>query len=186
MGVNPYRIYNRNEPIPNGRYRMLFHHLKSYVNYNIPKYFHSYPEYGLFSGASQVQLDVDYEDLIMTIRAFSRLEPIKALLFSNSVLLNEREDLQCCRDMFWEDSTHGINPHNIGMFDKEPESVKELQAYIESTSMYCVERGEKYINFPPVPVLESFQKERVRGEYYDTQASTYKTIEVTPELSDLD
>ena len=114
------------------------------------------------------------------------LEKEEGVLFSNSVLLNEREDLQCCRDMFWEDSAHGINPHNIGMFDKEPESVKELQAYIESTSMYCVERGEKYINFPPVPVLEYFQKERVRGEYYDTQASTYKTIEVTPELSDLD
>lgn len=52
--------------------------------------------------------------------------------------------------------------------------------------MYCVERGEKYINFPPVPVLEYFQKERVRGEYYDVEASTYKTIEVIPELSDLD
>lgn len=93
MGVNPYRIYNHKEPIHNGRYRMLLHHLNSYVTYDIPKYFHPYPEYGLFSSASQVQLDVDYEDLIMTIRAFSRLEPIKAVLFSNSVLLGEREEL---------------------------------------------------------------------------------------------
>lgn len=186
MGVNPYRIYNHNEPIANGRYRMLFHHLKSYVNYDIPKYFHPYPGYGLFSSASQVQLDVDYENLVTTIRAFSRLEPIKALLFSNSVLLGEREDLQCCRDMFWEDSTHGINPHNIGMFDKEPESVEELQAYIESTSIYCVERDVKYINFPPVPILDYFQKESVTGEYYDVAQGIYKTIEVKPQLSDID
>lgn len=63
MGVNPYRIYNHNVPIPNGRYRMLFHHLNSYKNYDVPMYFHPYPEYGTFSSASQVQLDVDYEDL---------------------------------------------------------------------------------------------------------------------------
>ena len=31
MGVNPYRVYNKNVPIPNGRYRMLFHHLKQYL-----------------------------------------------------------------------------------------------------------------------------------------------------------
>lgn len=103
MGVNPYRIYNRNVPIPNGRYRMLFHHLNSYKNYQLPMYFHEYPEYGTFSSASQVQLDVDYEDLIPTLRAFSRVEPIKALLFSNSVLLDEHEELLCCRDMFWID-----------------------------------------------------------------------------------
>lgn len=82
--------------------------------------------YGLFASASQVQLDVDYEELIMAIRAFSRLEPVKALLFNNSVLLGEHEELACCRDMFWENSTHGINPHNIGMFDCEIESIEDL------------------------------------------------------------
>lgn len=186
MGVNPYREYNYNYPIPNGRYRMLLHHLKSYNKYNIPKYFHSYPNYGLFSSASQVQLDVDYDDLIPTIQAFSKLEPIKAVLFSNSVLLGEREDLQCCRDMFWEDSTHGINLHNIGMFDKEPENVEELQAYIESTSIYCVERGAKYINFEPVPILEYFQREHITGEYYDEKEDNYKSITIEPQLSDID
>lgn len=57
MGVNPYRIYNHNVPIPNGRYRMLFHHLGSYKKYQLPMYFHDYPEFGTFSSASQVQLD---------------------------------------------------------------------------------------------------------------------------------
>lgn len=186
MGVNPYRIYNHHLPIPNGRYRMLLHHLESYEKYDIPKYFHPYPNYGLFSSASQVQLDVEYGDLVTTIRAFSKLEPIKALLFSNSVLLGEHEELQCCRDMFWEDSTHGINPHNVGMFEELPGSVEELQEYIESTSMYCVERGDKYINFPPVPVLEYFGMESVWGEYYDVDLGGYRSIEVHPEEGDIE
>lgn len=183
MGVNPYRNYNHNVPIPNGRYRMLFHHLNSYKNYDLPMYFHSYPEYGTFSSASQVQLDVDYEELLVTMRTFSRLEPVKALLFSNSVLLDEHEELLCCRDMFWENSTHGINPHNIGMFDCELENMEDLISYIESTSIYCVERGEKYINFPPVKIMDYFQQPVIRGEYYDN--GTYKSIDIQPRISDI-
>lgn len=185
MGVNPYRNYNQNIPIPNGRYRMLFHHLNSYPKYrDLSLYFHEYPDYGLFSSASQVQLDVNYEDLPMMIRAFSRIEPIKALLFNNSILIGEHEELACCRDMFWENSTHGINPHNIGMFDCEIESVEDLQAYIESASMYCVERGEKYINFSPIPVMEYFEQDTITGEYYDDGA--YHKISFAPELEDLE
>ncbi|MBR1568587.1 MAG: glutamylcysteine synthetase [Lachnospiraceae bacterium] len=183
FGVNPYRGYNHNVPILNGRYRMLFHHLHSYKEYSLPMYFHEYPAYGTFCSASQVQLDVEYENLIETINTFTRLEPIKALLFSNSILLDEHEELLCCRDMFWENSTHGINSHNIGMYELEFHSVQELQKYIESTSIYCVERGSKYINFPPIPILEYFTKEVVMGEYYD--GTKYCKIGVHPKLSDL-
>lgn len=183
MGVNPYRIYNHNVPIPNGRYRMLFHHLNSYEKYDLPMYFHKYPAYGTFSSASQVQLDVDYEELLPTIRAFSMLEPVKALLFSNSVLLGEHEELLCCRDMFWENSTHGINPHNVGMFDCSLESEEDLLSYIESTSIYCVEREEKYINFPPVNIMEYFERPYVEGEYYEN--GVYKNIRVIPRIEDI-
>jgi gamma-glutamylcysteine synthetase len=184
MGVNPYRNYNQNVPIPNGRYRMLFHHLSSYPKYeDLPMDFHSYPDYGLFSSASQVQLDVSYEELPMAIRAFSKVEPIKALLFNNSVMLGEEEELACCRDMFWENSTHGINPRNIGMFDCDIETVEDLQKYIESTSIYCLERDGKYINFPPEPVLEYYQEDSVTGEYYADGA--YHEISFAPDIEDL-
>jgi gamma-glutamylcysteine synthetase len=184
MGVNPYRNYNQNVPIPNGRYRMLFHHLSSYPKYeDLPMDFHSYPDYGLFSSASQVQLDVSYEELPMAIRAFSKVEPIKALLFNNSVMLGEEEELACCRDMFWENSTHGINPRNVGMFDCDIETVEDLQKYIESTSIYCLERDGKYINFPPEPVLEYYQEDSVTGEYYADGA--YHEISFAPDIEDL-
>ncbi|MBD5544863.1 MAG: glutamylcysteine synthetase [Lachnospiraceae bacterium] len=182
MGVNPYRIYNHNVPIPNGRYRMLFHHLHSYKKYDLPMFFHHYPEFGTFSSASQVQLDVNYEELLTTIHAFTKVEPIKAILFSNSVLLEEQEELLCCRDMLWENSTQGVNPHNVGMFDCTFESEEDLLSYIESTSIYCVERGDKYINFPPINIVEYFNRPYVEGEYYENGA--YKSIRIVPQIED--
>lgn len=185
MGVNPYYKENHNVPIPNGRYRMLFHHLNSYKKYkDIPMYFHNYPKYGTFSSASQVQLDVSFDKLPLTLNTFSKLEPIKALLFSNSVLLDENENNLCCRDMFWENSTHGINPHNIGMYNYEFTSIDDILAYIESTSIYCVERDEKYINFPPTKIDDYFSKSSITGEYF--KGGEYKNIEFTPQLSDLE
>lgn len=184
MGVNPYRQYNHNIPIPNGRYRMLFHHLNSFKKYfDVPMFFHRYPQYGTFSSAAQVQLDVEYDDLLTTLSAFSEVEPIKALLFSNSVLLGEHEELLCCRDMFWENSTHGINPHNVGMFECSFDSIDDLLSYIESTSIYCVERDNKYINFAPIKVMEYFARESVIGEYYED--GIYHSIEVKPEIEDI-
>lgn len=184
IGINPYRKYNHNLPIPNGRYRMLYHHLHSYKKYaHLPMYFHSYPEFGTFSSASQVQLDVSYDSLPMFLNTFSKLEPIKALLFSNSVMLGENEDILCCRDMFWENSTHGINPHNIGMYNYEFTSAEEILSYIESSSVYCLERDNKYINFPPTRVQDFFNKARITGEYYEN--GEYKTAEFSPQISDI-
>lgn len=183
MGINPYRKHNRNVPIENGRYRMLFHHLGTYKNYDLPMYFHEYSDFGTFSSAAQVQLDVEYNKLPLTINTFSKLEPIKALLFNNSVLLGEHDELHCCRDMFWENSTHGINPHNIGMYECEIESVDDLLNYIMSTSIYCVEKGEKYINFPPVNIVEYLKSSEIEGEYFSD--GEYKKIKFKPEPEDI-
>ncbi|MDR0854547.1 MAG: glutamylcysteine synthetase [Clostridiales Family XIII bacterium] len=185
LGINPYRKYNNLVPIPNGRYRMLFHHLQTYEKYRprVPMFFHPYPAYGMFSSASQVQLDVQEDKLIDTIKAFSLLEPLKAVLFSNSVLTEEHEEFICYRDMFWENSTHGINPHNIGMFDALPESIDELIEYIASTSIYCTEQDSKYINFEPINIVEYFAKEQVTGEYYC--GGEYKDITFVPKVQDL-
>ena len=168
MGINPNRMVNDNVPIENGRYKMLFHHLSSFSKYAcLPMYFHRYPQFGMFSSASQVQLDVTKDRLPQVINTFNQLEPIKALLFSNSVLLGENTDLLCCRDMLWENSTHGINPHNVGMYDCEIKTVDDLLNYISTTAIYCVERNGKYLNFKPVNLLEYFNTETLIGEYLE-------------------
>lgn len=184
MGINPYRKYNESIPIPSERYLMLYHHLKSYSRYlDQPMYFHSYPEYGMFSSASQVQLDVYKDDLVKTINVFSKIEPIKALLFSNSVLYEENNHITCFRDALWEYSTHGINPHNIGMYDVDFKSIDDLQSYLESLNIYCVMRDGAYINFPTMNLHEYFKKDSVKGEIYNN--GEYREIEIRPCISDI-
>ena len=184
MGINPYRKYNKEIPIPNERYLMLFNHLKSYTDYaDNMMYFHEFPAYGMFSSASQVQLDVPYDDLIENINVFSKLEPIKALLFSNSVLLEDNEDYVCFRDFLWEYSTHGINPHNIGMYNFEFQSISELLSYLESLNIYCVMRDGFYINFPSMSLKEFFNSEQITGEFYCK--GKFRSIDFEPSLDDI-
>lgn len=185
MGINPYRIYNQNVPVPNGRYRMLFHHLHSYDKYRtLPMYFHPHPEFGTFASASQVQLDITYGDIPEVINTFSLLEPVKALIFANSVLLGEAEDYLCYRDILWENSTHGINPHNVGAYEYLFKDADEFLDYIQSTSIYCAERDGKYINFTPMPLRDYFAKEEVEGEYYE--GGKYHRLIITPRKDDID
>ncbi|WP_405268652.1 hypothetical protein [Methanobrevibacter sp.] len=185
MGINPYRKYNKHLPIPSERYLMLYHHLKSAENYDhIPMHFHEYPEYGMFSSASQVQIDVHRDNLVHTINTFSKIEPIKALLFSNSVLVDENKHRTCFRDALWEYSTHGVNPHNIGMYNVDFEDIGDLQAYLESLNIYCVMRDGSYINFESMNLLDYFSKDSVVGEMYFN--GDYKEIEIEPTLDDIE
>lgn len=184
FGINPYRQYNNNVPIPNGRYRMLFHYLNSYTEYQPEKYFHSYPEFGTYSSASQVQIDVKEENLAHTINAFNSIEPLKALLFSNSVLNDENENFICARDMLWEHSMQGYNKHNTGMYNVEFKDSEEIVDYLSTTSIYCTERDGKYINFTPIMISEYFEKDAVEGEYF--RDGEYHKITFKPEKSDIE
>lgn len=183
LGINPAYNVNRNIPIVNERYRMLFHHLCSYENYGNEILFHDRPNFGLFSCASQVQLDVQEEDLVETLNTFTLLEPLKALLFANSIWTEDKNDFLCSRDYFWRNSLHGLNRHNVDMYGLTFESVDEVLLYIRSMSLYCVMRDGKYVNFPPTPLVEYFSKETIRGDVFED--GLYHSIEIRPELSDL-
>ncbi len=184
MGINPYYHINRNKPIPNERYRMLYHHLHSYPKYENNGFaFHRFPTFGTFTSASQVQIDIFYDDLIPVINTFGRLEPFKSLLFANS-LMDEEADLLCARNMLWERSMQGYNPHNIGMFEYELKDVNDLVEYIKTTSIYCTMRDGKYVNFEPVPINEYLKRDKIDGEYFDGER--YVDIEITPCIEDLE
>ena len=184
MGINPNYKVNNNVPVKSERYRMLLHHLSSYKKYGNSVPFHDHPNFGLFSCASQVQLDVEEEYLAETLNTFNRLEPLKAIMFANSIWNEDGADLLCSRDYFWRNSLHGLNPHNVDMFGVEFESADEIIAYIRSMSMYCVQREGKYINFVPTPLTEYFSADSIKGEYFD--GISYKQIDFRPELTDLE
>lgn len=184
MGINPHYNINHNQPIPNERYRMLFHHLHTYEKYeNDPElHFCNRADFGTFTSASQVQIDVDYDKLVDTINVFGALEPYKALLFGNSYM-PEYPEYMMVRNMLWEHSMQGYNVHNIGMFDENLESIEQLLSYIKTTSIYCAMRDGKYVNFKPIPISEYLQMDEVEGEYYD--GSQYQTIVIQPDIEDL-
>lgn len=180
MGINPYYGYNDIVPVPNGRYRMLLHHLKSYEKYADQMLFHNIPYYGLIACSAQTHVDADEQKLPEMINTFNRLEPLKALLFSNS----PGEDSLCIRDHLWRESMHGLNPHNVDCWNIEVGSTREIMAYIRSMSLYCTEREGKYINFPPTPIDEYFRKDVVEGEFFNGRG--YEKIRWEPKLSDLE
>ena len=184
MGLNPYYRYNNITPVPNGRYRMLLHHLKSYEKYADQMLFHKLPYYGLIACSAQTHLDASESDLPDMINSFNRLEPLKALLFSNSPFEDPEGDYLCVRDHLWRESMHGLNPHNVDGWNIEAGSTEEIVAYIRSMSLYCTERDGKYINFPPMPLEEYFAVDRVSGEYYE--GGRYRKISWQPQLTDLE
>ena len=185
MGINPNADINHNLPIQNERYRMLYHYLHSYPDHadEVDIRFHKRPDFGTFTSASQVQLDVDYEQLTDVINVFGLLEPYKAILFANSYL-PDYPDYLCVRNMLWEHSMQGYNPHNVGMFGKSLTNIDELIDYIGTQSIYCTMRDGKYINFTPMTVDDFFSSDSVEGEFYD--GKEYKKIQFAPEKNDLE
>ena len=182
MGVNPGWKNNNKEYLPSPRYQMLEGYLKRCRDWDEQMYFHPYPDFATYACASQVQLDVTKDKLISTIQAFTLLEPVKSRLFANAWMDSEPDNL-IVRDMFWENSTHGINPHNIGMYKQIPEDLDELLEYISRTSLFCTERDGHYLHFKPIPVIEYFEREYIEGEYYEN--GVYYPYTFTPEDSDL-
>lgn len=184
MGINPNYAVDYNRPVPNERYRMLYHYLHSYRRYQsgLDTMFHDFPEFGTFTSASQVQLDVKRENVIETINVFNQLEPYKSILFANSYLA-EFPDYLCVRNMLWARSMQGFNPHNVGMFSQKLGSIEELIEYIKSQSIYCTMRDGRYIDFKPIAVRDYFYADKIKGEYFDN--GKYSPIEITPQAEDL-
>lgn len=179
IGINPNYKINDSNFVQSPRYSMLEGYLKKGKVWNGE--FHPYYDFGTFSSASQVQLDVSEENLLDTIEAFSLVEPLKAVLFANS-FLPDIPELLCARDYLWENSPHGINPRNVGFFEPIPKSTDELVSYLSKAGIFCAERDEKYLFFYPIPFDEYLDRDTVEAEYYDGE---YHKYSFTPSADDI-
>ncbi|MEE5993248.1 MAG: glutamate-cysteine ligase family protein [Oscillospiraceae bacterium] len=180
MGIHPYSQYNENQPIANDRYRMLHHHLYSYQKYG-DVFYHDIPNFNMIAAASQVQLDVQKEDITKTLHTFNRLEPFKAVLFANSYY-DQLPNRILSRDYLWRYSSQGYNPHNLGMYEIDFRNLDEYVDYIQSQSIYCVQKGDKYLHFKPIPLYRYVNLDSVTGSYFD---GTWKTFTFQPEIEDI-
>ena len=147
-GLHPNWDKNENCPVAFPRYQMLM----DYLNLSRSKTsrgLHDFPEYGAFICGSQVQLDVSSSNYLRVINAFTQIEAAKAYLFANSEFSGADWDTKISRDIFWEESMHGIYPENIGVNARLFKDEDDFLDYLNHSAIFTAERdGETYYFYP--------------------------------------
>ena len=148
-GVNPNWAKNDNRPVKSPRYEMLMDFLELSKAKNDP-FFHDYPEYASFICGSQVQLDVSKTSYLRVLNAFNQIEGPKAVLLANSDFWGSDWDLALSRDVFWENSMHGVFKENAGVFPKVFKSEDDYFSYLSETAIFIAKRGDETYYFEPI------------------------------------
>ena len=147
-GIHPYWEKNENQPVAYARYQMLMNYLKLSRTF-LGADLHDYPEYGAFICGSQVQLDVSKSNYLRVINAFNQIEAAKAFLFANSEFSGEDWDTKISRDIFWEESMHGIYAENVGVNARLFKDENDFFDYLDHSAIFTAERdGETYYFYP--------------------------------------
>ena len=164
-GIHPNWDINDNRPVAYPRYQMLMDYLKMGNNQESVSS-HDFPQYGAFICGSQVQLDVSTANYLRVINAFTQLEAAKAYLFANSEFSGAEWDTLISRDIFWEDSMHGIYPENVGVNAKLFKDEDDFFDYLDRSAIFTAERDGETYYFSPI---------RAR-DYLDTDEITAYTL----------
>ena len=83
------------------------------------------------------------------INAFTQIEAAKAFLFANSEFSGEDWDTKISRDIFWEESMHGIYPENVGVNARLFKDENDFFDYLDHSAIFTAERdGETYYFYP--------------------------------------
>ena len=147
-GIHPNWDKNDNQPVAYARYQMLMNYLKLSRTV-LGTDLHDYPEYGAFICGSQVQLDVSKPNYLRVINAFNQIEAAKAFLFANSEFSGEDWDTKISRDIFWEESMHGIYAENVGVNARLFKDENDFFDYLDHSAIFTAERdGETYYFYP--------------------------------------
>ena len=148
-GIHPYWEKNENQPVAYARYQMLMAYLnlsRSKTNVDL----HDYPQYGAFICGSQVQLDVSKSNYLRVINAFTQIEAAKAYLFANSEFSGADWDTKLSRDIFWEESMHGIYPENVGVNARLFKDEDDFFDYLDHSAIFTAERDGQTYYFNPI------------------------------------
>ena len=147
-GIHPNWDKNENCSVSYPRYQMLM----AYLNLSRSKTsrgLHDFPEYGAFICGSQVQLDVSSSNYLRVINAFTQIEAAKAYLFANSEFSGADWDTKISRDIFWEESMHGIYSENVGVNTRLFKDEDDFLDYLNHSAIFTAERdGETYYFYP--------------------------------------
>ena len=161
-GIHPYWDKNENSPVSYSRYRMLMDYLN--LSSNVTKSdLHQFPEYGAFICGSQVQLDVSKSNYLRVINAFTQIEAVKAYLFANSEFSGADWDTKISRDIFWEESMHGIYPENVGVNSRLFKDEDDFFDYLNHSAIFTAEREGKTYYFYPIQARDYLSTPEVQA-----------------------
>ena len=159
-GIHPNWNQNDNRPVAYPRYQMLMDYL-SMGSHQESAHLHDFPQYGAFICGSQVQLDVSTDNYLRVINAFTQIEAAKAYLFANSEFSGADWDTQISRDIFWEDSMHGIYPENVGVNAKLFKDEDDFFDYLDRSAIFTAERDGETYYFSPIRARDYLATEEV-------------------------
>lgn len=175
-GVNPNWAKNDNRPVKSPRYEMLMDFLGLSKAKNNP-FFHDYPEYGSFICGSQVQLDVSKTSYLRVLNAFNQIEGPKAVLLANSDFWGSDWDLALSRDVFWENSMHGVFKENAGIFPKVFKSEDDYFSYLSETAIFTAKRGDETYYFEPIRAKDYLSTPSVKARSIHGEVVTIEPSE---------
>ena len=159
-GIHPNWDINDNRPVAYPRYKMLMDYLKMGNNQESVS-LHDFPAYGAFICGSQIQLDVSKSNYLRVINAFTEIEAAKAFLFANSEFSGADWDTQISRDVFWEDSMHGIYPENVGVNTRLFKDEDDFFDYLDRSAIFTAERDGETYYFSPIRARDYLATEEV-------------------------
>ena len=94
-------------------------------------------------------MDVSKSNYLRVINAFTQIEGAKAYLFANSEFSGEDWDTKIARDIFWEESMHGIYPENVGVNSRLFKDEDDFFDYLDHSAIFTAERnGQTYYFYP--------------------------------------
>ena len=175
-GVNPNWAKNDNRPVKSPRYEMLMDFLELSKAKN-DSFFHDYPEYGSFICGSQVQLDVSKTSYLRVLNAFNQIEGPEAVLFANSEFWGSDWDLALSRDVFWENSMHGVFEENAGVFPKVFKSEDDYFSYLSETAIFTAKRGDETYYFEPIRAKDYLSTPSVKARSIHGEVVTIEPSE---------
>ena len=175
-GVNPNWAKNDNRPVKSPRYEMLMDFLELSKAKNDP-FFHDYPEYGSFICGSQVQLDVSKTSYLRVLNAFNQIEGPKEVLLANSEFWGSDWDLAISRDVFWENSMHGVFEENAGVFPKVFKSEDDYFSYLSETAIFTAKRGDETYYFEPIRAKDYLSTPSVKARSIHGEVVTIEPSE---------
>ena len=161
-GLHPNWDKNENCPVAFPRYQMLM----DYLNLSRSKTsrgLHDFPEYGAFICGSQVQLDVSRSNYLRVINAFTQIEAAKAYLFANSEFSGADWDTKISRDIFGEESMHGIYPENIGVNTRLFKDEDDFLDYLNHSAIFTAERDGQTYYFYPIQARDYLTTPEIRA-----------------------